>query len=111
MSFMSVDRAALLRAFVLAHRAGFENEGTAPTERLRYREIARAIWKACGEEAMPERLPRDLSKAIPELSPEEIAEAITEPEVAASFPHAPGPARKGSEAPYATPWDDPEDKS
>ena len=62
MSFMSVKRSEIQRAFGLAHRLS-ENEHVTPGVRKQAREIATAIWKACGEE---KQIPAALPKASQE---------------------------------------------
>jgi hypothetical protein len=45
---MSVQRPTIQRAFAIAHRAATAEEASC-SDRETYGEIARLIWKACGE--------------------------------------------------------------
>jgi len=57
MSYMSVDRESLLRAFVLAHREAC-NPANSSAQVFKFHAIAKAIWTACGEQKpMPRELP------------------------------------------------------
>jgi hypothetical protein len=62
-SFISVQRDEIQRAFVLAH--GLANcEEVGPDIRRRGREIAEAIWNACGEPKPMPATKQDLVTAI-----------------------------------------------
>ncbi len=48
MTYMSVERPTIQKAFALAHKAACDEKLT-PANRKRFKEIALAIWQACGE--------------------------------------------------------------
>ena len=52
MSFMSVKRENLQRAFSIAHRAS-ENFDTPAIQRALFKQIARELWEAAGEQGTP----------------------------------------------------------
>lgn len=52
MNYTSVSRYELQKAFALAHKAS-EDETVPISERIRFRAIARLIWKAHGEPGEP----------------------------------------------------------
>jgi hypothetical protein len=54
MTFTSVNKDKLQRAFALAHRAS-ESDKLPATTRARFREIAVLIWDAHGEQGHPAR--------------------------------------------------------
>jgi hypothetical protein len=66
-TFMSVQRDRLQKAFALAHRAS-EDYNIGATERKYFSAIATLIWLACGESKAPdpERLRRFLEFIEPE---------------------------------------------
>jgi len=56
-TYMTVEREAIQIAFAKAHRGACDESLPRDVAR-RFKEIAAAIWKACGEnQAMPTRLP------------------------------------------------------
>jgi hypothetical protein len=52
MTFTSVNREKLQKAFALAHKAS-ENCDTPKSERLKFQLIARLLWEAHGEQGAP----------------------------------------------------------
>ncbi len=63
-TFKSFSRTEITKAFALAHRLA-EHPAVADHDRVRFRQIAKLIWDAAGEQhSFPERLPEPLVKLV-----------------------------------------------
>jgi hypothetical protein len=70
-TFMSVERSLLQKAFIVAHRCGYDKADIGQKERRYFRSIAQDLWAACGDpKAMPTTLPenaREIGKMLDDV--------------------------------------------